>query len=54
MATAPDAWCVLWQERMEHGLQLLMGHERAGEVQLVLSKDGSGVGAAIIAAIAEK
>jgi hexokinase len=35
-------------------MQLLLGEEAARKVKLVLAKDGSGVGAAIIAAIAKK
>ena len=40
-----------FKERMEAGLDLLMGESNASKVELVLAKDGSGVGAAIIAAI---
>jgi len=42
-----------FKERMEAGLEDLLGKSRAHSVDLVLAKDGSGVGAAIIAAIAE-
>jgi len=41
-----------FQARMEGGLEMLLGPERARDVSLVLTKDGSGVGAAIIAAAA--
>jgi len=43
-----------FKERMEAGLEELLGHERAHGIHLVLAKDGSGVGAAIIAAIANQ
>ena len=39
---------------MEFGMQLLLGTERARNIELVLAKDGSGVGAAIIAAVGSK
>lgn len=42
-----------FKERMEHGIELMIGQERACEVRLLLAKDGSGVGAAIISAISE-
>ena len=42
-----------FKERMEGGLVTLLGERRAAGVHLVLAKDGSGVGAAIIAAIAK-
>jgi len=42
-----------FKERMEGSLVDLLGAERADKVKLVLAKDGSGVGAAIIAAIAK-
>jgi len=42
-----------FKERMELGMEQLMGKERALAHKLVLAKDGSGVGAAIIAAIAK-
>jgi len=42
-----------FKERMEAGLEDLLGKDRAHAVELVLAKDGSGVGAAIIAAIAD-
>ena len=41
-----------FKERMEFGVELLLGKAAAAEVDLLLAKDGSGVGAAIIAAIA--
>jgi len=41
-----------FKERMERGLELILGDKRAHAVDLILAKDGSGVGAAIIAAIA--
>ena len=41
----------LFKERMEHGIELLLGDEKAREIRLLLAKDGSGVGAAIISAI---
>ena len=41
-----------FKERMEFGLELLLGKQRARSIDLILAKDGSGVGAAIIAAIA--
>jgi hexokinase len=41
------------QERMEAGLEELLGPQRAHSIELVLAKDGSGVGAAIIAAISD-
>jgi hexokinase len=40
-----------FKERMERGLELMLGTQRAHAVDLILAKDGSGVGAAIIAAI---
>lgn len=40
-----------FKERMEFGIEQLLGPERAHAIKLVLAKDGSGVGAAIIAAI---
>lgn len=40
-----------FKERMERGLELILGDKRAHAVDLILAKDGSGVGAAIIAAI---
>mmetsp|Transcript_16683 Transcript_16683/g.38244 ORF Transcript_16683/g.38244 Transcript_16683/m.38244 type:complete len:127 (+) Transcript_16683:285-665(+) len=42
-----------FKERMEAGLEELLGEQRARSIQLVLAKDGSGLGAAIIAAIAK-
>ena len=42
-----------FKERMEFGLELLRGERLARSIELVLAKDGSGVGAAIIAAIAK-
>jgi hexokinase len=42
-----------FKERMEGTIIQLIGAERAERVKLVLAKDGSGVGAAIIAAIAK-
>jgi len=42
-----------FKERMEFGIEQLMGAQRAHTIKLVLAKDGSGVGAAIIAAIAK-
>lgn len=39
-----------WQ-RMEGSILQLVGERRADQIKLVLAKDGSGVGAAIIAAI---
>ena len=41
-----------FKERIEAGLEDMLGKRRARAVELVLAKDGSGVGAAIIAAIA--
>ena len=41
-----------FKERMEAGLEELLHKERAQAVQLILAKDGSGIGAAIISAIA--
>ena len=41
-----------FKERMEFGVELLLGRQRAKATELILAKDGSGVGAAIIAAIA--
>ena len=41
-----------FKERMEGGLVSLLGERKAAGIKLVLAKDGSGVGAAIIAAIA--
>jgi len=43
-----------FKERMEAGLEDLLGSERAHAIELVLAKDGSGVGAAIIAALASE
>jgi len=43
-----------FKERMEFGLELMLGRQRAREIDLILAKDGSGVGAAIIAAIASQ
>jgi len=43
-----------FKERMEHGLEMLKGREGARSIELVLAKDGSGVGAAIIAAISSQ
>lgn len=40
-----------FKERMEAGLEASLGAERARNVNLVLAKDGSGIGAAIIAAL---
>ena len=37
---------------MESGVQMLLGERKAAGINLVLAKDGSGVGAAIISAIA--
>jgi hexokinase len=37
---------------MEFGVEMMMGKARASQIDLILAKDGSGVGAAIIAAIA--
>jgi len=42
-----------FKERMEGGLIEVLGAEAASNVELVLAKDGSGIGAAIIAAIAD-
>ena len=41
-----------FKERMEGAFQMLLGERKAAGINLVLAKDGSGVGAAIIAAIA--
>lgn len=41
-----------FNERMEAGLVELLGPERADGIKLVLAKDGSGIGAAIIACLA--
>ena len=41
-----------FKERIEVGLEELLGVDRAHGIKLVLAKDGSGVGAAIIAASA--
>ena len=41
-----------FKERMEFGVELLVGRENAKGIDLILAKDGSGVGSAIIAAIA--
>ena len=41
-----------FKERMEFGVELLLGRKKARDLDLILAKDGSGVGAAIIAAIA--
>lgn len=41
-----------FKERMEFGVEMMMGKARASQIDLILAKDGSGVGAAIIAAIA--
>ena len=35
------------------GVELLVGKKRAREIELILAKDGSGVGAAIISALAK-
>jgi len=43
-----------FKERMEASIQEMIGRERASNVNLVLAKDGSGIGAAIIAAIARQ
>lgn len=40
-----------FKERMEAGLMAALGAERASRINLVLAKDGSGIGAAIIAAL---
>ena len=40
-----------FKERMERGLEIVLGEQRAHAIDLILAKDGSGVGAAIIAAI---
>ena len=40
-----------FKERMEFGVELLLGRKKARDLDLILAKDGSGVGAAIIAAI---
>jgi hexokinase len=42
-----------FKERMEGGIAELLGVEAAKSVKLVLAKDGSGIGASIIAAVAE-
>ena len=42
-----------FKERMEFGVELLVGKKRARDIELILAKDGSGVGAAIISALAE-
>jgi len=42
-----------FKERMEFGVELLVGKKRAREIELILAKDGSGVGAAIISALAK-
>lgn len=42
-----------FKERMEFGVELLLGKKRARSIDLVLAKDGSGVGAAIISALAD-
>ena len=41
-----------FKERMEGSLGQLVGAEAADKIKLVLAKDGSGVGAAIISALA--
>ena len=41
-----------FKERMDYAMELLVGEQRADDIKLILAKDGSGVGAAIIAAIA--
>lgn len=43
-----------FKERLEHGIAMMVGQQRAREIELVLAKDGSGVGAAIIAAIEQR
>ena len=43
-----------FKERVERGIIDLVGDDAAASIRLVLAKDGSGVGAAIIAAIAGK
>ena len=42
-----------FKERMEAGIVEMVGAQRAGGIALLLAKDGSGVGAAIIAAIGQ-
>ena len=42
-----------FKERMEFGIELLVGRQRASAIELILAKDGSGVGAAIIAALTD-
>jgi len=42
-----------FKERMEGCMEEMMGETHARQIDLVLAKDGSGIGAAIIAAIAE-
>lgn len=42
-----------FKERMEACIEEMVGVESARQIELVLAKDGSGIGAAIIAAIAE-
>lgn len=42
-----------FKERMELGMALMLGEEASSNIELILAKDGSGVGAAIIAAIAK-